>query len=98
LGFSGRRNTKTIVAVLSIIIFATLALSSCYGTSISNMNDLRFKQAVIPAKSVNVLYQSLMHEGDLIVSGNEKLTIENCEYQLIGNIIVKDDATLTIKT
>jgi hypothetical protein len=85
------------VAVLSIIIFATLALSSCYGTSISNMNDLRFKQAVIPAKSVNVLYQSLMHEGDLIVSGNEKLTIENCEYQLIGNIIVKDDATLTIK-
>jgi hypothetical protein len=85
------------MAVLSLIVLASSALSSCYCISILNMNDLRLKQVVAHAKSVSVQYQSLLHEGDLIVSGDEKLTIENCEYQLIGNIIVKDDAILTIR-
>ena len=38
----------------------------------------------------------MVYEGDLIVSGNETRTIDY-EYDLIGNIIVKDDATLIIK-
>jgi hypothetical protein len=85
------------VAVLSLIILAASASSSCHGISSSNTNALRFKQAVAPAKNMGVQYQTLVNEGDLIVGGNEKLTIEDCEYQLIGNIIVKDDAALTIK-
>lgn len=97
MGFRGRRDTKTIVAVLSLIILAASAWSSCHGISSSNTNALRFKQAVAPAKNMGVQYQTLVNEGDLIVGGNEKLTIEDCEYQLIGNIIVKDDAALTIK-
>jgi len=97
LGFRGRRDTKTIVAVLSLIILAASALSSCHGISSSNTNALRFKQAVAPAKNMGVQYQTLVNNGDLIVSGKEKRTIEDCEYQLIGNVIVKDNATLIIK-
>jgi hypothetical protein len=33
----------------------------------------------------------------MIVGGNEIRTIENCEYHLIGNITVKDNATLIIR-
>jgi len=65
--------------------------------SSSDRNSFSLKQAVTPAKSRVIRYQSLVNNGDLIVSGNEKRTIEDYEYQLIGNIIVKDDATLIIK-
>lgn len=39
----------------------------------------------------------MVHEGDLIVSGNETRTIEDSEYNLIGNVLVKDTATLIIR-
>jgi hypothetical protein len=60
-------------------------------------NGFLFEQAIAPAKSLVIQYQSLVSEGDLIVEGDETRTIEDCEYQLIGNIIVKDNATLIIK-
>lgn len=97
MGFRGLRSRKTIAAALSLIIFATNALSSCYCILNSDRNSFLFKQAIAPAKSLVIQYQSLINEGDLIVGGNETRTIEDCEYQLIGNIIVKDDATLIIK-
>jgi hypothetical protein len=97
LVFRGRNSRKTIVAVLSLIVFATNAISSCYCISSLYGDSFLFKQAIAPAKSRVIKLQRLVNNGDLIVSGNEKRTIEDCEYQLIGNIIVKDDATLIIK-
>jgi len=38
----------------------------------------------------------ILHEGDLIIEGNEVLTIEGIVYCQIGNIIVKDNATLRL--
>lgn len=49
------------------------------------------------SKDLRIQHQSLIHEGDLIISGNESLTLEDCVYKLIGNLIVKDNATLFIK-
>jgi hypothetical protein len=83
------------MTILSLIFLAVNSLSFCYGISSLNTNAPQLRKGVAPVKSMNILYQT--HEGDLIVSGNEEVTIENCEYQLIGNIIVKDNATLTIK-
>jgi len=97
LGFRGRRSKKILVAPLILITFAANVFSSCYCVSSSDRNSFLFKQAIAPAKSLVIQYQSFVNEGDLIIGGNEKRTIEDCEYQLIGNIIVKDDATLIIK-
>jgi len=99
LGFRGRRSRKTITAALSLIIFAANALFSCHCISSSDRSSFLFEQAIAPvlAKSLVIQYQSLLNEGDLIVGGNETRTIEDCEYKLIGNIIVKDDATLIIR-
>jgi hypothetical protein len=57
----------------------------------------QLKRATNPSRSLFVDYQSFTYEGDLIIGGNETRTIENCEYGLIGNIIVKDDATLIVR-
>lgn len=95
--FKGWTSRKTIAIALSLVIFATNALSSCYCKSSSDKNGFLFEQAIAPAKSLVIQYQSLVSEGDLIVEGNETRTIEDGEYQLIGNIIVKDNATLIIK-
>ena len=43
------------------------------------------------------LSQSFSNEGDLVVDGNGTYIVENCEYHLIGSIIVQDNATLTIR-
>lgn len=43
------------------------------------------------------LSSKTIHDGDLIVSGNDTLVIENSVYDLIGNLTVKDSATLIIR-
>jgi hypothetical protein len=57
----------------------------------------QFKRATNPSRSLFVDYQSFTYEGDLIIGDNETRTIENCEYRLIGNLTVKDNATLIIR-
>jgi len=37
------------------------------------------------------------HKGDLIVDGNTTLLIENTIYNLIGNLIIRDNAAVIIK-
>jgi hypothetical protein len=54
----------------------------------------------VPSKtSASSLFLSskTVHDGDLVVSGNDILVIENSEYDLIGNLTVKDNATLIIR-
>jgi hypothetical protein len=96
LRFKGRKSRIAFAAVLCLIIFVTNALSSCYCASSSDRNSFLLKQTIAPAKSLVTQHQSVVHNGDLIVGGNNKTTIEG-EYQLIGNIIVKEYATLIIK-
>lgn len=95
--FKGWASRKTIAIALCLVIFAINALSSCYCKSSSDKNGFLFEQAIAPTNSLVIQYQSLVSEGDLIVEGDETRTIEDGEYQLIGNIIVKDNATLIIK-
>jgi hypothetical protein len=99
LEFRSQRSIKIVAAVLSLIIFAANSLSFCYGILSTERNSLLSKQIIDPSAVGNlaIQYQSIVNEGDLIVSGSETRTIENCEYELNGSIIVKDDVTLIIK-
>lgn len=93
----GRRNRKTFATVFSTVILA-ISILSCHCISVGlETCSFQSKGAVNPSKSLVVQYQSLPHEGDLIVDGNETRIIEDCEYNLIGNITVKDNATLIIR-
>lgn len=79
----GRRNWKTLAVVLCTIIFAINVLFSRHCTS-ARLERYGFQ------------CQSFLHEGDIIVSGNE-IRIIDYDYHLIGNITVKDNATLIIR-
>lgn len=51
----------------------------------------------VAAYTFLLLPKLITHSGDLIISGNQTFTIENCVYQQDGNIIVKDNATLLVR-
>jgi len=96
LKFRSWTNRRAIAIALSLVIFATNTLSFCYCKSSSDKNGFLFEQITAPVKSLVIQPQSLVSEGDLIVEGDEIRTIDDGEYQLIGNIMVKDNATLII--
>lgn len=39
----------------------------------------------------------IVHTGDIVLTGNDVMTIENTTYTQTGNIYVRDNAKLTIK-
>ena len=41
--------------------------------------------------------EDIVHEGDLVLTGDDVMTIENITYTQTGNIYVRDNAKLTIK-
>ena len=78
-----------LVITLFITINVFLLLSSrTYGVQCSNH--------VRHFNSVLVSQQSLSYE-ELVIGGNETCTFEDSEYNVMGNITVKDNATLVIK-
>lgn len=47
--------------------------------------------------SVTYFYSHINHEGDINVSDCETFTIQDCEFNITGKIIVQDNATLIVK-
>jgi parallel beta-helix repeat protein len=49
------------------------------------------------ALATSAMRPRIIHEGDILLKGNETLAIENCEFVQTGNIIVKDEAKIIIQ-
>jgi len=67
------------------------------GEGLSNIYEYDFG-GLCKTKSIKACVPEWMvHEGDLVLSGTEKFSIENTKYKQNGNIYIRDMATLTIK-
>ena len=92
-----RINKKISVSVFILIIPAINTLFSCHYTFVSSeTRGFHANNLIRSLEDLAVPHQNSSYEEGLVVGDNETCTIEDSD-QLIGNITIKDHATLIIR-
>jgi len=76
--------------------FDTRLAKSAQGSIIRLISDIQLGQ-VASFEQKSRQSQVLIHEGDIVVNGSQKLTIKNCEFVQYGKIMITENSTLEIE-
>ncbi|MCP8322252.1 MAG: hypothetical protein H3Z52_15140 [archaeon] len=89
---------KYLLPFLSLIIILNLSFSQVFVPKVDADSDDASFQLQFFSVLASVDYENkTIHEGDIIVEGNETFEIRNCEYVLTGAIRVEDNAALIME-
>ena len=76
--------------------FDTRLAKSAQSSIIRLISDIQLGQVALFGQE-SPQSQVLIHEGDIVVNGSQKLTIKNCEFVQYGKIMIADNSTLEIE-
>lgn len=88
------RQRNSLMIILELVLLFILSETICDG---KNLTHPRFSKA--SSYSVNSFYSCsyITHEGDINISDSETFTIQDCEYNITGKIMLEDNATLIVQ-